>query len=214
MPAWLSHLTDLPEGIKVPPEATAITPPLVANNWEILLANHPNGQLTDFFIKRILQGFRNDFKQPLKSLVSAKRNLSCALQHPDTVEEYLADEIAHGRVAGPFQKEVIPAAHISRFGVIPKHHQPNKWRLIVDLSHPVNCSVNGGIPKELRSLTYITVDSAVAAWLSRKKATKREILLLVGLLQHATKVVKLGRTFVARMYSEATELKNILHATN
>ena len=92
---------------------------------------------------------------------SAKRNLSCALQHPSTVEQYLADEIAHGRVAGPFQKAVIPAAHISRFGVIPKHHQPNKWRLIVDLSHQVDRSVNRGIPKELCSLTYITVDSAI-----------------------------------------------------
>ena len=367
MPAWLSHLAGLPEGIKVPSKAIAMTSPLVAKNWETLLANHLSGQLTDFFIKGIFQGFRIDFKQPLKSLVSAKRNLSCALQHPDTVEEYLADEIAHGLVADPFQKEVIPAAHISRFGVIPKHHQPNKWHLIVDLSHPVNCSVNGDIPKELCSLTYITVDSAiqyiqrvgqgtllakinikgtfwllpvcpadchllamswnhyiyidtclpfglrsapklfnvladllswilaqcqispvlhylddfltlgppestvcahnldtikdvcsflgiplalekvegpsaclsflgitldtqrmearlpdeklqrirtvVAAWLSRKKATKQEILSLVGLLQHATKVVKPGRTFVARMYSKAARLKKLSHFT-
>ena len=45
--------------------------------------------------------------------------------------------------------------------MIPKHHQPNKWRLIINLSHPANCSVNGSIPKELCSLTYITVDSAI-----------------------------------------------------
>ena len=36
----------------------------------------------------------------------------------------------------------------------------------------------------------------VAAWLREKNATKRDILSLVGHLQHATKVVKLGRTFV------------------
>lgn len=38
-------------------------------------------------------------------------------------------------------------------------------------------------------------------------ATKREILSLVGLLQHASKVVRLGRTFTARMYSTAAKVK-------
>ena len=94
-------------------------------------------------------------------MVSANRNLSYALQHPETVEQYLADEIAQKRVAGLFQKVIIPTAHISRFGVIPKNHQPNNWCLIVDLSHPAGCSINDSIPEDLCSLTYITVDSAV-----------------------------------------------------
>ena len=47
------------------------------------------------------------------------------------------------------------------FGVIPKNHQLNKWHLIVDLSHPVGHSINDVITKDLCSLTYITVDSAV-----------------------------------------------------
>ena len=50
------------------------------------------------------------------------------------------------------------------------------------------------------------IRSLLATWLRKRKATKREILSLVGLLQHATKVVKPGRTFVARMYSEAARL--------
>ena len=51
------------------------------------------------------------------------------------------------------------------------------------------------------------IHNLLAAWLKKKKATKREILSLVGLLQHATKVVKSGRTFVARLYSEAARLR-------
>ena len=39
-----------------------------------------------------------------------------------------------------------------------------------------------------------------------EKASKRDILSLVGLLQHATKVVRPGRTFVARMYTTAAKL--------
>ena len=270
----------------------------------------------------------------------------------------MTKQIAHYRVAGPFKRSTIPDAHIRRFGVIPKNHQPNKWRLIIDLSHPASKSVNDGIPKNLCSLTYITVDSAIqriqplgqgtllakmhvksafrllpvhpsdrhllamdwdrglyintclpfrlrsapkllnvladllswiltqkrishylddflllgppgssacannlaaikevrstpgiplalekvegpshsltflgitldtqqmmahlpkdklqrirtllAAWLKKRKATKKEIHSLVGLLEHATKVVKPGRTFVARMYNEAARLR-------
>ena len=37
----------------------------------------------------------------------------------------------------------------------------------------------------------------LSSWLHRKTAIKRDILSLVGLLQHATKVVRNGRTFVA-----------------
>ena len=47
----------------------------------------------------------------------------------------------------------------------------------------------------------------------RKKATKREILSLVGTLQHATKVVRLGRTFVSRMYTSAAKLREMHYIT-
>ena len=44
------------------------------------------------------------------------------------------------------------------------------------------------------------IQQELSAWLHKMKATKREILSFVGLRQQATKVVKKGRTFVARMY--------------
>ena len=53
--------------------------------------------------------------------------------------------------------------HVSPFGVIPKSHQPGKWRLILDLSSPHGHSVNDGIPKDPFSLHYITVDDAIKA---------------------------------------------------
>ena len=96
MPAWLAHLAGLPESISVPPEAATITSPLVAKSWETLLVNHPIKQLKEFFINGISQGFRIGFKYPLQPLISARQNLNCALQHPDTIEKSLADEISHG----------------------------------------------------------------------------------------------------------------------
>ena len=52
--------------------------------------------------------------------------------------------------------------HCSPFGVIPKKHKPNKWRLIVDLSTPAGHRINDGISKELASLSYVLVDDVVA----------------------------------------------------
>ena len=65
------------------------------------------------------------------------------------------------RLAGPFPKSLIPSAHISPFGVIPKSHQPGKWRLIVNLSYPNGFSVNDSIPRELCSISYVTIDDAI-----------------------------------------------------
>ena len=44
--------------------------------------------------------------------------------------------------------------------MIPKGHT-GKWRLIVDLSHPRGCSVNGDISKPLCSLKFVTIDEAI-----------------------------------------------------
>jgi len=59
-----------------------------------------------------------------------------------------------------FPPHAVPQLHISRFGAIPKG-QTDKWRFIVDLSHPKGHSVNNGKSKPLCSLKYITIDEAI-----------------------------------------------------
>ena len=53
------------------------------------------------------------------------------------------------------------------------------------------------------------IQELLKTWLPRKKANKRQILSLVGTLQHATKVVRPGRSSVSRMYSMAAKLGKI-----
>ena len=48
---------------------------------------------------------------------------------------------------------------------------------------------------------------------TKENSYKREILSLVGLLQHATKVIQRGRTFVARMYATAAKVKQLHYFT-
>ena len=82
---------------------------------------------------------------------------------------YLQEELSKGRVAAPFAHSLISYGQISRFGVIPKHHKLDSWRLIIDLSHTHNHSINDGIPSSLCSIKYITIDSAINQILSLGK---------------------------------------------
>ena len=43
-----------------------------------------------------------------------------ALERPQVITEYLADECAARHVLGPLNCDEFPQVHISRFGVIPK----------------------------------------------------------------------------------------------
>lgn len=65
------------------------------------------------------------------------------------------------------------------------------------------------LPEEKLRRTAVTIER----WLHRRNATKREILSLVGVLQHAAKVVRPGRTFVSRMYSIAAAVQELDYYT-
>ena len=56
----------------------------------------------------------------------------------------------------------LPVLHVSRSGFIPKPHQPEKWRLILDLSSPAGHTVNDGIADEHFPLHYLDVDAITA----------------------------------------------------
>ena len=113
----------------------------------------------DYIIQAILHGFRLGFDYGMVQLRSTSRNMQSAEENPEVVEQYLAKECGLGRVVGPLKPD--GRIHVSRFGVIPKSHQPGKWRLIVDLSAPRGFSVNDSILLELCSLLYASVDEAV-----------------------------------------------------
>ena len=154
---WVSHSTRIDDTIYMPPTAATITTPLMTQNWLALLAGHPDKQLTEFFTTGISHGFRIGYNAPQSTLRSASQNLACALQYPEVVDQYLSEELAHHRVAGPFHRSWGSHVHVSRFGVIPKKNQSNKWQLIINISHPTGQSINDRIPKELCSPSYISV---------------------------------------------------------
>ena len=86
-----------------------------------------------------------------------------ASQHPEPIQKYIAAESVAGRIIGPVPADTVQSLNIqiSRFGIIPKPHQPGKWRLITDLSAPAGASVNDGVVALLCSVAYASVDDAV-----------------------------------------------------
>ena len=84
-----------------------------------------------------------------------------ALDNTHVASNYLEAEMSWGVVLGLFAPDKVPGVHINRFGAIPKSHQPGKWRLIVDLSHPEGKRVNDGISSELCKLQYTRVDHII-----------------------------------------------------
>lgn len=134
---------------------------LRVHNWEQALSGHSDQVYVAYLLRGMHQGFRIGFDCNKVSLKSASRNIQSAVAEPGVVDAYLAKEQEAARVVGPMSKAQ-GAVHISCFGVIPKPHQPRKWRLIVDLSHPAEKSVNNGVVSEWCSLAYTSIDEAAA----------------------------------------------------
>ena len=82
-------------------------------------------------------------------------------------DEYLQSEISLRHVGGPFPPNAIRDGHVSQL-IIPKNHQPNKWRLAVYLSCSMGHSVNYGIPPPLYSLHYVTIDDAANTYIPQR----------------------------------------------
>ena len=151
------HPPPLPLSLPPPHRVT----PLVLSAWTKELQAHPDKRWANSVLDYISQGARVGFTAPTAFLRSASRNMLSALQQPQVIDEYLANECREGRVAGPFSSSPYPSLHINRFGVVPKRSAPGSWRLILDLSHPPGASVNDGIPQDPFSMQYVSVDDAI-----------------------------------------------------
>lgn len=178
--AYTAHLKELerrrPEGAeRVLPAMvgwTHIQCPMVGMVWSQCLEDHPDKAYSSYLINGIGAGFRVGFQYGRKQCIRAESNMQSARQHPEVIDAYLAAEVRAGRVLGPLEPGDYPRVHVNRFGLVPKNHQPGKWRLIVDLSHPRGASVNDGVEPELCTMSYTSVDVAVRRVLALGAGTR------------------------------------------
>lgn len=146
----------------IPTHLGAVEIPLEANNWRLHLSNMPDKEFTSFVLQGILQGFQIGFIHRRVTLKAAKSNMVSTREHSQVIAEYLQDKCEEGVIGSLGDEAAQEVKQISQFGVIPEGHSPGKWRLIVDLSTPTDHGVNDGIPCDLCSLEYTSVDRAAA----------------------------------------------------
>ena len=95
------------------------------------------------------------------SIVSG--NWKSALDHPEVIMEYLANEVAAGCKAGPFTQPPFSDFVGLLMGIVTKKHSfPVKYRIIHDLSWPPHDSINDCINPETFRCFYGSFDEAVA----------------------------------------------------
>ena len=133
---------------------------LPLSTWSPLLNSHPDQRFAAFLRRGITHGFRIG-ADPAKPLRTRHLRLPSATNHPDIISDRISDELASGKLHVALPET--PVRHISPIGVIPKPHQPGKFRLIVDLSAPRGYSVNDAIPSSLSTLRYVKVEEAARA---------------------------------------------------
>ena len=118
-----------------------------------------NKNKTEFLFNGFHQGFRLNCASPPSSFTST--NLKSALQLPDIISEKIQKELAASRIAGPFVDPPFENFVCSPLGLCPKK-QEGDFRMIHHLSYPENNSVNSGIPEEFSTVSYATIQQAIA----------------------------------------------------
>ena len=135
--------------------------PVRLNNWTAFLHCHPDQTFVSYIHSGLSSGFRIGYNRQAPSLKTTSRNHPSAFENASVVRSHINAEVQAGRLVGPLKQALTPLLHTSPIGLVPKAHQPGKWRLIVDLSFPRDHSANEGISLELASMSYARVDDAV-----------------------------------------------------
>ena len=125
--------------------------------WDPFLSSHPDQRFAAYLRRGLAGGFRIGFRRS-SPLRAARGNMGSVHTHPVVISDYIQGEVSAGRMRSVENSFVV---HKSPIGIIPKPHQPGKFRLIVDLSAPEGASVNDGVDPSLCSLSYASVEKAV-----------------------------------------------------
>ena len=137
--------------------STAFTPVNVTELKKELAVYHDKlfaDNLSNCFVK----GFKIGFSGPEFSNIV--HNLKSADSFESVITDAITNELKENRVAGPFASPPLTNFRTSPIGVVPKK-EPNKFRMIMDLSSPKGQSVNDSIADEEASVKFNSFDDAV-----------------------------------------------------
>lgn len=126
--------------------------------WAANLQFHPDQNFANTLLDYIDNGVPIGYSG--KPISYVYPNWKSCLTYSDAVKKTLVTDVALGRKSGPFKYPPCAQFVGSPMGAFQKKHS-SKIRVIHDLSWPPGSSVNSGIPADICSVKYITVDTAV-----------------------------------------------------
>ena len=95
---------------------------LPMQEWFPYLQMHPDRDFAEFMKRGLTSRFRIRFN-PAHPLHTAPANFRSVQDHPATVDKYIAEEVASGRLV----ESQDPSIHRNPIGMISKPHQPGKF---------------------------------------------------------------------------------------
>ena len=126
-----------------------------------------NGTNTKALIEGFTRGFSIHYQGNDFDYIS--HNSPIAYSHPNIVYQKIMEEVAVGRMAGPFKKKPFKHFRVSPLSVRAK--KDGGYRLILNLSAPYDeNSINSGISKEDSSVQYSSISDAISIIQSCPKA--------------------------------------------
>ena len=104
--------------------------PIELDQLAPFLANHPDQALASYIHMGLLSGFRIGYTHNRTQLCSCNANHPSALNNKEVVDDRITAELAAGRLLGLIPPHLLPLAHTSPLGLVPKAHHSDKWRMI------------------------------------------------------------------------------------
>lgn len=135
--------------------------PFNLETWRECLRTHPDTDFVIDLLHDIEVGVHIGY-QPATCAFQTCHNHLFARTNPGPVARENERELELNRKVGPFLAPPFQHFTGSPLGTIPKKHSdPVKWRIIHDLSWPTGLSINNGIPEDLFSCNYDSLDYAI-----------------------------------------------------
>ncbi len=142
----------------LPLDQHKLVTPLRPLELERELVNHPDKDFVSQLIHNLQHGCRIGYTGP--EFTHIAHHLPSALAQPTVIDEALQKECRAGRMAGPYPHPPCTNLRCSGLGVVPK--KDGGSRIIYHLSAPHGYSVNDFINPLDFSLSYCSIDEAIA----------------------------------------------------
>ncbi len=82
-----------------------IVTPMSAEVWGRQLASHPDESFREYLVEGLRPDFRIGFSHDSVRCMSAVSNMSSAAERPSVIDEFIATELAAGRILGPVEPD-------------------------------------------------------------------------------------------------------------